>query len=397
MRLCAAIVTCTLVLSQTASALPNVPALLGHKRNHISNINRELAGKVIDYSDNHGRDYRVWSAALGEKRSMYVYLPPGYDGTTAYPVMIWLHGFGQAEKNFLDIITDIDRGIQNGKFPPCVIASPDGSLHGRPALIKGGSFYMNSKAGRYEDYIVHDIWAFMLNNYRIRPEREAHVLAGASMGGYGAFMLGFSHRETFGVIGGILPPLDVRYADCNDYYFSPYDPNCIMERDHVRRFRVIANFHGIKVRERRLTDSLLGRRAPDGLRPLAAVNPVEMLVNLDIRPGEFAMFIGYAGRDEFNLNAQADHFLDVARQRGICATTLFLPDGNHSVATGKRMIPEFAAWLSTTLSPYVPACERNTLTNVGPAYDLLTSPAPVQYFGQPGLFEQASLWPIQSR
>jgi len=344
-----------LLLSAVASASPDLIHIC--TRNQVQRINEKLSGQLIDFTNNHDTDRRFFSPALGTKRDLYFYVPPGYDGITAYPAMIWLHGFGQDEKTFLDFVPVLDEGIRNGRFPPMVIAAPDGSINGSASLRNNGSFYMNSKAGRFEDYIIDDVWCLMQKQFRIRSERGAHVLAGASMGGYGAFALAFQHRETFGVIAGILPPLDIRYADCHDRYFAPYDPNCIIERDSLRRQRIIGRFyHGlVMVRERRLTDSLLGRRPADGLHSLAAVNPVEMLETLQIQPGEFAMFIGYAGRDEFNLTAQTEHFLNVAHRRGIDPATVYLPDGRHNTATGKQVLPEFSQFVCKAVAPSVRA------------------------------------------
>lgn len=383
-----------LLAAAPASALPDL--IHPCPRNQVVKLNTHLSGTLVDFTHNHNGDYRIWSNALGAKRDLYVYTPPGYDGITSFPVMLWLHGFGQDEKTFLDFVHVIDHGIASGRFPPMVIAAPDGSIHGRPSPWSNGSFYMNSKAGNFEDYIIKDVWSFVLSNYRVRPEREAHVLAGASMGGYGAFALAFKHRETFGNIAGLLPALDIRYADCNDRYFSAYDPNCVMERDHLKRQRVIGKFFGglLLIRERRLTDSLIGRHPPDGLQSLAAVNPVEMLNSLQIQPGEFGMFIGYAGRDEFNLDAQAEHFLDKARQRGIQPTTVFIPNGRHRTETGKQMIPQFAEWLCATQRPYIPAgacvaCEG--------AASILSNDRHRTILHPLGLNAEAGLWPRGSR
>lgn len=379
-----------LLAAAPAQALPDLLNICTARQ--LERLRAEMHGTLLDFTRNHGQDCRIWSQALCEKRDLYMYLPPGYDGITAYPVMIWMHGFGQDEKTFLDFAPVIDWGIRTGRFPPMVIAAPDGSIRGRPSLVNNGSFYLNSKAGRFEDYIVQDIWCFIQRNFRIRPEREAHVLAGGSMGGYGAFHIGFSHREHFGVLAGILPALDIRYADCHDRYFSKYDPNCVMERDHLRRQRVIGKFYGglIMVRERRLTDPLLGRRPPDGLRSLAAHNPVEMLESCNIRPGEFAMFIGYAGRDEFNLGAQAEHFLDKARRRGIYPYTSYVAEGRHRTETGKMLIPELSQWLCTVLMPYVPP---GTCGAFASPCGLLTSD-PVKPRVMPlGMENEVGLWP----
>src|SRR5205807_833854 len=131
---------------------------------------------------NHGADRRIWSAALQQPRDLYVYLPPGYDGTRQYPVMLWLNPIMADEASFLDgVVQLLDKTIRTGQLPPFIVAAPDGSITGRARLFSAGSFYVNSDAGRFEDYIIQDVWGFVIRNYAVRPEREAHVIAGASM------------------------------------------------------------------------------------------------------------------------------------------------------------------------------------------------------------------------
>ena len=78
-----------------------------------------------------------------------------------------------------------------------IIATPDGSIRGAPSILNPGSFYLNTRAGRFEDYLIEDVWCFLVTNFSIRPERELHILAGASMGGFAAYNLGFKHSEQF--------------------------------------------------------------------------------------------------------------------------------------------------------------------------------------------------------
>ena len=59
----------------------------------LNSANHKLAGQVVDHTNNHGRDRRIFSPALDEKRDLYVYLPPGYRPVQAYPLAIFLHGF----------------------------------------------------------------------------------------------------------------------------------------------------------------------------------------------------------------------------------------------------------------------------------------------------------------
>jgi S-formylglutathione hydrolase FrmB len=326
-----------------------------HPADELARVNRSLHGRVVDYTCNHGADRRIWSAALGERRDLYVYLPPHYSPHKQYPLVIYLHGFGQDEESFLKFVNLFDGAMACGKLPPFVIAAPDGSIRGKPSLLNAGSFYVNSKAGRFEDFVIQDVWNFIHERYPIRPERGAHAFVGGSMGGFAAFNLGIKYREVVGVVAGVLPPLNLRYLDCRGRYFAPFDPNCVGWRDELKPFAAIGRFAGglVVVRERRMTDPLFGR-APDTIAKIAAENPAEMLATYDVKPGELEMFVGYAGRDEFNLNAQAESFLYLAKCRGLCVATVYLPNGRHNTETGKKMIPYLNEWLAPRLAPYAP-------------------------------------------
>ena len=59
-----------------------------------------------------------------------------------------------------------------------------------------------------------------------------------------------------------------------------------------------------------------------------------------MRPGQFEFFVAYAGKDEFNLDAQAESFLYRAEQKGIPVTVRYLPDGHHNAATARKFMPD---------------------------------------------------------
>src|SRR5579871_1865399 len=91
------------------------------ERGALERTNRKLAGRVDDYTNNHGKDRRIWSEALHEPRDLYVYTPPGYNPCKKYPLVIWLHGFAQDEREFLtDIAPRIDKAIVDGCLPPAI-------------------------------------------------------------------------------------------------------------------------------------------------------------------------------------------------------------------------------------------------------------------------------------
>ncbi|MBI3466786.1 MAG: prolyl oligopeptidase family serine peptidase, partial [Planctomycetes bacterium] len=191
-------------------------------------LNACLAGRVLDFTHNHGRDHRVWSPALGLWRDIYVYLPPDYDPNTAYPLLLWLHGFGGDEEQFTrQVVFALDQAIQSGAMRPVIAVGPDGSIPSSWKPWCQGSWYINSQQGQWEDYILQDVIGFVEQQFKIRPEREAHVIAGWSMGGFGAYNLAFKHPEQFRLMVGVYPNLNLRYADKDGHWGTPFDPDTI--------------------------------------------------------------------------------------------------------------------------------------------------------------------------
>ncbi len=350
----AAVAAC--LLPAAAPALPPVPAAISRAMPRpLDRLNRELAGRVLDFTNNHGADRRIWSAALGQRRNVYVYLPPGYDGATPLPAALWLHGMGQDEKSFFEVVRLFDGAVRTGRLPPLVIAAPDGSIPGPPSLTRTGSFYVNSAAGRYADYVVQDVWhGLVRGRFCVRPDRDGHVLSGASMGGFGAYSLGLSHKAEFAHLIGIMPPLDLTYGDCRGDYLGPFDPLCRGERVDLPRDAVVGRFgYGlVRVRSRRLTDPLLGRAAdPAAIGAFTrTVNPAHLVDAADVRPGEFGLFAGYGGRDEFNAGATVLSFAERCRRRGFEPDIVVVPDGRHNFATAVALFPPACDWLRARLA-----------------------------------------------
>ena len=347
------LLTALAVLTLTVSAQAHPWTIC--TKHQLVRLNHKLCGSLVDFTHNHGRDNRFWSEALCSKRDMYVYLPPGYDPSEKYPVMIWMHGFIQDEKGFLDLVPIIDKAMADGCLPPMIIAAPDGSIGGRPSLLQAGSFYLNTNAGRYEDYVINDVWGLLQREFPIRPEPEAHVFAGASMGGMAAYNLGIKYREQFKVVAGFVPGLNMRYLDCNGKYMGNFDPRCFNLAERYKPHAIVGSFYVvINIQQKHLMEPLFGSDRIEVPKRIARENPVEMLAAYDVKPGELKMFIAYAGKDEFNIDAQIDSFLFIAKQRGLEVDTVFDPKGHHDMQTGLKMFPQFAAWMNEQIKPYAP-------------------------------------------
>jgi S-formylglutathione hydrolase FrmB len=343
-----------LIVLVVAARLPG--ATIFRNSTNLAELNRCLRGHVDDYTHNHGADRRIWSDALQQPRDLYVYLPPGYDPLQQYPVMIWLHGFAQDEQSFLKfVVRPLDRAIACGKLPPLIVAAPDGSLEGGPCLVTAGSFFINSKAGAFEDYVMQDVWNFVRLHYPTRPEREAHILAGVSMGGGAAFNLAIKHRDQFKVVLGILPPLNGRWLDCHCRYHRPFSPCCWGWRtDYSRRHEVIGRFYVVVCIPLNRIMGPLYDPGPDTWMRVSMENPIEQLDRYDLREGELSMYVGYAGRDQFNIEAQVESFLYRAHQRGLTVAVTYDPKGRHDVPTAEKMFPATVAWLAPQIAPYSP-------------------------------------------
>jgi S-formylglutathione hydrolase len=143
-------------------------------------------------------------------RAVTVYLPPSYDAEPGrrFPVLYLLHGFKAknhvwtkpAPGRGFNLQEVADALITQGRIPPLIIVMPDGSN------AYGGSFYLNSTVtGNWEDYITRDLVAHIDAAYRTIPQPAARGLAGHSMGGYGAFLLGLRHPDVFGAVYALSP------------------------------------------------------------------------------------------------------------------------------------------------------------------------------------------------
>ena len=142
------------------------------------------------------------------EQPVYVYLPPGYEGSTKrYPTLYLLHGFTSnsgvwinGQYQGMKLQTLMDDSIKNGKVREMIVVAANGSNAYK------GSFYTNSPVtGNWEDFIVRDLVNYVDTNYRTISRAESRGIAGHSMGGYGSVMLGMKHPEIFSAVYALSP------------------------------------------------------------------------------------------------------------------------------------------------------------------------------------------------
>jgi S-formylglutathione hydrolase FrmB len=161
---------------------------------------------------------RFSSAALGDERSLLVVLPLDYETSTSrYPTLYLLHGYDAD-------ITDWARGTNLTAYAArhhLIIVTPEASR----------GWYVNSvqdPKAKFDDFVAKDVIEYVDAHFRTIPERFARAIAGVSMGGYGAVLLGLKHNDTFAAIGSFSGALGIVHQE------PPESPN---EPEGMRKFR----------------------------------------------------------------------------------------------------------------------------------------------------------------
>ena len=275
---------------------------------------------------------------------MYVYLPPGYDPSKHYPLAIFLHGAAQDELFFLQVYVRLfDKAIAEGKIPPMILAAPDGSIHGKACLLIPATFWTDSRAGPFERYLMCDVWNYLHENFPIKPGREAHSITGVSMGGGAAVGLAIKYKDRFKTVVGMMPLVNIRYVDCHGKYRTDFNPECWGMREKFNGHESLGTRQLATLRFNTLFAPLYGR-GDDAILGMSEINPLEIMERTNLQNGELNMYIAYGGKDQFNIAAQVESFLYVARQRGIDITVDYDPNGRHNLSTGLQFFPRAVEW-----------------------------------------------------
>jgi putative tributyrin esterase len=138
----------------------------------------------------------VDATSLGKRVAYDVVLPNGYTSGKQYPVLWLLHGYSGGKDDWLRR-TDLRKEI--GQYP-FIVVLPDAR----------NSWYVNAPSdpsAAYETFITVDLYNDVTRRFSVDTLRQA--IAGLSMGGYGAVMLGLRHPHRYRFVGGLSAALSV--------------------------------------------------------------------------------------------------------------------------------------------------------------------------------------------
>jgi enterochelin esterase-like enzyme len=144
---------------------------------------------------------RYLSKVTNSWREMYVYTPPGYDGSPdKYPVLYLLHGGGEDQRGWAtqgktDLI--LDNLIADGKAKPMLVVMLDGNM-GSPGGLAG---FNENALKMFENELKLGAIPFVESTYRVQGGSASRALAGLSMGGLQTLYAGIKNTDLFSYLG----------------------------------------------------------------------------------------------------------------------------------------------------------------------------------------------------
>jgi enterochelin esterase-like enzyme len=133
------------------------------------------------------------------EREVLVYLPPSYDGSRRFPLLMVLPAYASGHRSLVnyriwepDFFERYEAQLARGESAEAIVVSPDCMTRW------GGSQFVDSEAtGPYQSYLIDEVLAFVDARYRTIPERDARAVVGRSSGGFGALRLAIDRPEVF--------------------------------------------------------------------------------------------------------------------------------------------------------------------------------------------------------
>ena len=157
-----------------------IPVLVAAALTSSAGVARSQTARTVRFESAHGQ------------ATVAVLLPADYDSTALrYPVLYLLHGGTQNHTAFPA------RGwfTRDASLRRMIVVMP----HLQPFLFTA----RGDEPAPVEDFLARELPAYIDSHYRTVTDRRARAIAGISMGGYGATLLGVKRPDVFGAVGAI--------------------------------------------------------------------------------------------------------------------------------------------------------------------------------------------------
>lgn len=260
--------------------------------------------------------------------TIYIYLPPDYyDSKESYPVVYYLHGFGETAGSFIrGSKTDLDSLFGDGK-QAFIMVEISGNGY------TGGSFYVNSpSSGNWEDCLINEIIPYVDKEYRTLAQAGSRGICGFSMGGFGAMNLALRHPDVFAAVYSMSPgimkddalPEAVRLWSSDKSFLKAY------ARAFAPNPEIAGIFGDIPAMDGTDADNLIAAKWLSGFGNWSQKLDAYLSLNTPLR----AIGICYGTKDSYPwITEGCAYFTDLLRENGI-EPTVFTFDGGHFTPSG---------------------------------------------------------------
>lgn len=193
---------------------PGNPLLKYNLLNTISQVHvpgpKSLPWEINDVPRGVVHRHFYKSVVAGDERDFLVYTPPGYDpaARTLYPVLYLLHGFSDETTAWTSVgcaNVILDNLIARGQAKPMIVVMPLG--YGTMEYVRSGwdkvrrDELREANFRKFRETLLGEVIPRSEAAYRIASDREEHAIAGLSMGGAEALLVGLNALDRFAWIG----------------------------------------------------------------------------------------------------------------------------------------------------------------------------------------------------
>ncbi len=141
----------------------------------------------------------LYSNVLEQNMHLDLFIPSDLSNTGKRKprgLIYFLHGLGSSEREFREY-TAVNRYARENHLAVAFVSAPFG-------------FYSDMKYGfKYLTYLTQELPQLLKTLYNLSYPREKTMVAGLSMGGYGALKLGLTRPDIYGVIAAFSGACDI--------------------------------------------------------------------------------------------------------------------------------------------------------------------------------------------
>lgn len=174
------------------------------------------------------KQYQHYASSVNCSMRFAIFLPPQATESAPVPVLYWLSGLTCTDENFMQKAGAFKAAAELG----IAIVAPDTSPRGEDVandeaydLGQGAGFYVNatqapwSKHYQMYDYVLNELPTLVEQHF---PVTKVKSVAGHSMGGHGALIIGLRNQDAYRSISAFSPITNPVNCPWGQKAFSQY-------------------------------------------------------------------------------------------------------------------------------------------------------------------------------